>query len=86
MRITIPSTVDIKIKGSVIWKMMKDLIGKDLSKFSLPVFINEPCTVLMKGAEYGFYCDLITKAAKEQNAHLRLLNLAVSMLSVFNQV
>jgi hypothetical protein len=39
--------------------MLKDLIGKDLSKFSLPVFINEPCGLLMKGAEFGFFSDML---------------------------
>jgi hypothetical protein len=32
LRTTIPSTADIKIKPSVIWKLAKEMIGKDLSK------------------------------------------------------
>lgn len=31
MRITIPSTANFKVKSSVVWKMLKDIIGKDLS-------------------------------------------------------
>ena len=48
---SIPSTSDLKIKPSVIWQILKDLIGKDLSTFSLPVFLNEPLSVLQKSAE-----------------------------------
>ena len=33
LRLTISSTSDIKIKPSIIWNIMKDLIGKDMSKF-----------------------------------------------------
>ena len=40
---------------SMVFKMLKDLIGKDLSKFSLPVFINEPSSILMKPAEQMFF-------------------------------
>lgn len=45
-RMSIPSTSDLKIKPAVIWQILKDLIGKDLSTFSLPVFLNEPINVL----------------------------------------
>ena len=46
VRTFIPSTSDIKIKPAVIWKLLKEIVGKDLSKFSMPVFINEPCSIL----------------------------------------
>mmetsp|Transcript_17862 Transcript_17862/g.30326 ORF Transcript_17862/g.30326 Transcript_17862/m.30326 type:complete len:113 (+) Transcript_17862:1599-1937(+) len=39
------------LKISMLFGMFKNLIGKDLSKFSLPVFINEPFTVLQKAGE-----------------------------------
>ena len=84
LRTTIPSTADIKIKPSVIWKMLKDMIGKDLSKFTLPVFINEPCSLLMKGAEYGYYTDLIVKAGHEQNSMRRMVLVVATLISVFN--
>ena len=87
MRITIPSTVDIKIKSSVIFKMLKDLIGKDLSKFALPVFINEPAGILMKGAEFGFYQQLLTEASYEHKCSLkRMVKVACNFVAVFNQV
>jgi hypothetical protein len=85
MRITIPSTVDIKIKSSVIFKMLKDLIGKDLSKFALPVFINEPAGILMKGAEFGFYQQLLTEASYEHKCSLkRMVKVGCNFVAVFN--
>jgi hypothetical protein len=35
----------------MILSLVTDLIGKDLSRFTFPVFINEPCNILMKPAE-----------------------------------
>jgi hypothetical protein len=29
-----------------IWKVIKDAVGKDLSKFCVPVYFNEPITML----------------------------------------
>jgi len=85
MRITIPSTADIKISKTLVWKMLKDLIGKDLSKFSLPVFINEPCGILMKGAEFGFYCSMMTEASYDHSSSLRRMAIIVSnLVCVFN--
>jgi hypothetical protein len=46
LRLTINSTANIKIKPSVIWKLLKDIIGKDLSTFAMPVFVNEPVSIL----------------------------------------
>jgi oxysterol-binding protein 1 len=47
------------------WKLLKDLVGKDLSKFSLPVFLNEPTTILQKSAEMMFFTNFLTLASKE---------------------
>lgn len=55
IRTQIPGNTAVKVKMSMVLKMLKDLIGKDLSKFSLPVFINEPSSVLQKPAEQMFF-------------------------------
>jgi hypothetical protein len=34
-----------------IFKILKDCIGKDLSKFCVPVYFNEPISMLQKVAE-----------------------------------
>ena len=46
MRQELPSLTEFKLKPSMIFKLVKDMIGKDLSKLSLPVFINEPFSIL----------------------------------------
>jgi hypothetical protein len=51
------------IKASMLWSVFKNLIGKDLSRFSLPVFINEPLSVLQKGAEMVLFANqFLTKS------------------------
>jgi len=43
-----------------------------LSKFSFPVFVNEPITILQKAAEFmGFY-DLLTFASKQDDPYIRM--------------
>jgi hypothetical protein len=51
LRLSIPASSEIRIRPALIWQIIKDLIGKDLSSFSLPVFFNEPTSVLQKAAE-----------------------------------
>ena len=46
-----------QIKPGMIWSVIKDLVGKDMSKISLPVFINEPLTALQKAGEMMCFCD-----------------------------
>jgi hypothetical protein len=48
----------------MIWKLLKDIVGKDLSKFSMPVFVNEPTSILQKAAEYMFFTNFFEKASK----------------------
>lgn len=45
-RIALPCLRDSKIKASTIWAVLKDLAGKDLSRFAMPVILNEPLTGL----------------------------------------
>jgi hypothetical protein len=46
MRLRLPAANIFKVKITTLMKMIKDLIGKDLSKFSMPVWINEPVSIL----------------------------------------
>jgi hypothetical protein len=41
-----------------VWKILKDMIGKDLSKFCVPVYFNEPISMLQKVAE-TFDCEYL---------------------------
>lgn len=60
-RTTLPYLRDPKLKFS-IWSIIKNAIGKDLTKFSVPVYFNEPISMLQKGGEAMEYEDLLVNA------------------------
>ena len=45
-RTRLPVLRDTAIKPNMMWGVVKDCIGKDLSQISMPVFINEPLSSL----------------------------------------
>ena len=45
-RIALPCLRDSKIKASTIWTILKDMVGKDITKYSMPVIVNEPMSIL----------------------------------------
>lgn len=57
----LPAERDPNDKPS-IWKVLKDMIGKDLSRFAIPVYFNEPLSFLQKFAECMEYTDLLSQA------------------------
>ena len=64
----------LKPKASInIFKILKDSIGKDLTKFWVPVYFNEPLSMLQKVAEIFQFEDLLSTAAEQQNSLLRLV-------------
>ena len=61
-RISLPFLRDHKIKASTIWNLLKDMVGKDLTKFSLPVILCEPLSNLQKYSEPLCFNYLLQKA------------------------
>lgn len=57
----LPDPVE-KEKGVSLWAMIKDNIGKDLTKICLPVYFNEPLSSLQKCFEELEYSYLIDRA------------------------
>jgi len=55
---------------------MKDLIGKDLTKVSMPIYFNEPLSLNQRLAETLEYNYLLEKAAEEEDSLLRLAYVA----------
>lgn len=45
-RVALPCMRDTRLQGNVFWQILKDLIGKDISKYSMPVAVNEPLSHL----------------------------------------
>ena len=63
-RLALPHLRDSKIKASAIWNLLKDLIGQDLSKISMPVVINEPLTLLQKTSELNRDLNMVQISAE----------------------
>jgi hypothetical protein len=59
----LPDPVE-KEKGVSLWSMIKDNIGKDLTKVCLPVYFNEPLSSLQKCFEDLEYSYLIDRASE----------------------
>lgn len=61
-----------------IWTVIKDSIGKgDLSKMSVPVYFNDPTSLLQKCAQSMEYNDILDAAADEPDPLRRIALVAV---------
>lgn len=67
----LPSLRDPTVKINV-WGILKENIGKDLSKMAMPVYAKEPITLVQKMAELVEYTFLLRAANKCENVHQRL--------------
>ena len=50
-------------KQHSLWSIIKECIGKDLSRVCLPVYFNEPISALQKTAEDLEYSELLDKVS-----------------------
>lgn len=66
-----------------IWGILKDNIGKDLSKITMPVYLNEPLSLLQKQAEIMEYSELIRKANNTDDQYLRLMYVFAGFFMVY---
>lgn len=57
----LPTPVE-KEKGVSLWSMIKDNVGKDLTRVCLPVYFNEPISSLQKCCEDLEYSYLLDRA------------------------
>ncbi|XP_050228197.1 oxysterol-binding protein-related protein 2A isoform X2 [Mercurialis annua] len=74
----LPDPVE-KEKGVSLWSMIKDNVGKDLTRVCLPVYFNEPLSSLQKcfeDLEYSYLLDRAYEYGKEGNSLMRILNVA----------
>ncbi|XAR70441.1 hypothetical protein NMG60_11027290 [Bertholletia excelsa] len=73
-----------KEKGVSLWSMIKDNVGKDLTRVCLPVYFNEPISSLQKcfeDLEYSYLLDYAYEHGKEGKSLLRALNVAAFAVS-----
>ncbi|QPG72927.1 hypothetical protein FOA43_000231 [Brettanomyces nanus] len=59
-----------------LWSVLKSLIGKDMTKMTLPVAFNEPTSLLQRNIEIMEYSDLLDKAASIEFSPLRMVYVA----------
>lgn len=61
-RLTLPCMRDTRLRAGVFLSILKDLVGKDITKFSMPVLLNEPLSNLQKTVEFLCFNDLLLEA------------------------
>lgn len=74
--------VDDRPKVS-LWGILKSMIGKDMTKITLPVSFNEPTSLLQRCAEDLEYADLLNIAADREEATERLVYVAAFAASEY---
>ncbi|GMI82894.1 OSBP(oxysterol binding protein)-related protein 1C [Hibiscus trionum] len=82
----LPDPVE-KEMGVSLWSIIKDNIGKDLTKVCLPVYFNEPLSSLQKcfeDLEYSYLLDRAYEWGKRGNSLMRVLNVAAFAVSGYS--
>ncbi|KAH9389723.1 hypothetical protein TYRP_007270 [Tyrophagus putrescentiae] len=67
-----------------LWSLLTKNIGKDLSKISMPVTINEPLNVLQRLCEELEYCELLDMACTVEDPCQRMLIMAAFAVSAYS--
>ncbi|KAG9154426.1 hypothetical protein Leryth_000848 [Lithospermum erythrorhizon] len=79
----LPDPVE-KEKAVSLWSMIKDNVGKDLTRVCLPVYFNEPTSSLQRcfeDLEYSYLLDRAYEHGKAGDSLLRILNVAAFAVS-----
>ncbi|KAI8283590.1 Oxysterol-binding 2 [Colletotrichum sp. SAR11_57] len=66
-----------------LWGILKSMIGKDMTKMTLPVSFNEPTSLLYRAGEDMEYVDLLDQAAERSDSIERLLYVAAFAASEY---
>lgn len=65
-----------------LWNILRNNIGKDLSKVSMPVELNEPLNTLQRMCEELEYSELLDKAAETEDPFERMVKKQSDILPV----
>jgi len=79
-KLPVPQT---EIEGVNLWNLLCKNIGKDLSKISMPVTLNEPLSTLQRLAEELEYSDLVDKAVAADTALDRMMWVTAFAISAY---
>ncbi|CAG8956919.1 hypothetical protein HYFRA_00011968 [Hymenoscyphus fraxineus] len=66
-----------------LWSILKSMIGKDMTKMTLPVSFNEPTSLLQRCAEDMEYADLLDIAAGRTDSTERMVYVAAFAASEY---
>ncbi|KAK9246905.1 Oxysterol-binding protein-domain-containing protein [Lipomyces tetrasporus] len=67
-----------------LWAILKSMIGKDMTKMTLPVSFNECTSLLQRVAEDMEYTDLLDQAALKKDSCLRMVYVAAFAASEYS--
>lgn len=67
-----------------VFSILKDAVGKDLSKITFPIGLNEPMSFLQRLAEDIEYCELLDEGAKEKDPNRRMMYVAAMIISHYS--
>ncbi|XP_068431075.1 oxysterol-binding protein-related protein 3-like isoform X2 [Clinocottus analis] len=66
-----------------LWNILKNNIGKDLSKVAMPVQLNEPLNTLQRLCEELEYSELLDTANRTQDPYQRMVYVATFAISAY---
>lgn len=66
-----------------LWSVLKSMVGKDMTRMTLPVSFNEPTSLLQRVTEDLEYADLLNEAASFDDSTLRLLYVSIFTVSSY---
>lgn len=84
-RDVLPYFKDPKMKIS-LWTILKDSIGKDISKISVPVYFNDPSNILQRCASSIEYAEILEKAMNTKDPIKRLAYVTGFQISYLTNV
>lgn len=79
----LPDPVE-KEKGVSLWSMIKDNVGKDLTRVCLPVYFNEPISSLQKCFEDLEYSYLLDRAYQHGRMVREICKIAFHIIEVYS--
>lgn len=86
MRDVLPSLVPENQSYS-IWQIIKSAIGKDLTRITMPIFLNEPISMLQKIAEFVKNVNIMDRAISIRDDDCKRLGLiSIFVLSQYAEV
>lgn len=67
-----------------VFAILKDAVGKDLSKISIPITLNEPISFLQRLAEDIEYSEVLDRGAAEPDPDRRMMYVAAMIISHYS--